>query len=104
MLGSWRRGESAMLYRLLYPIYRLLRRFPRVIPLSLLAVFFLALGSFIYAKIYQGWDEDPDRGAIPITDGAYGESYSKPRYLEQGWTANDSLWFYNTTQGSGLMP
>src|SRR4029077_11542630 len=27
-----------------------------------------------------------------------------PKYLDQGWTANDSLWFYNTSQGSGLVP
>ncbi|ODS22806.1 ribonuclease E [Candidatus Endobugula sertula] len=55
-------------------------------------------------KIYQGWDDDPDRGAIPISDGAFGESYSKPIYLDQGWDESDSLWYYNTTQGSGLVP
>jgi mono/diheme cytochrome c family protein len=69
-----------------------------------LAIVLLAVGPLIYAKIYQRWDTDPDRGAIGIENGAFGESYSKPRYLEQGWSANDSLWFYNTSQGSGLMP
>ena len=93
-----------MLYRLVCPVLRFLKRVPYLLPLSLLAVFILAFGSIIYAKIYQHWDNDPDRGAIAIKDGAYGESYSTPRYLEQGWTANDSLWFYNTSQGSGLMP
>jgi hypothetical protein len=55
-------------------------------------------------KAYQFSDDDPNRGAIPITNGAFGESYSTPIYLDQGWSKSDSLWFYNTTQGSGLMP
>ncbi len=55
-------------------------------------------------KIYQNWDDDPDRGAIPITDGAFGENYQTPIYLDQGWDESDSLWFYNTTQGSNLIP
>ena len=55
-------------------------------------------------KIYQDWDDDPDRGAIAIEDGAFGESYSTPIYLQQGWSESDSLWFYNTTQGSALIP
>jgi cytochrome c5 len=56
------------------------------------------------AKIYQFWDNDPERGAVAITDGAFGESYSTPEYLDQGWDENASLWFYNTTQGSALLP
>lgn len=55
-------------------------------------------------KIYQTLDNDPDRGAIGVENGAFGESYSTPIYLDQGWTARDSLWYYNTTQGSGLIP
>lgn len=58
----------------------------------------------IIGKIYQNWDDDPDRGAIPIENGAFGESYSTPVYLDQGWSASDSLWYYNTTQGSAVMP
>src|SRR5258708_21546051 len=97
-------GKSAMLYRLICPVLGFLKRIPHLAPLSLLAVFLLVFGPIIYAKIYQNWDTDPDRGAIGIEGGAYGESYSTPRYLEQGWTNSDSLWFYNTSQGSGLMP
>ena len=107
MFGPWRRGESAMLFRLIYPVLKFLKRFPylaRLVPASLLAVLFFAVAPIIYAKIYQNWDTDPDRGAIGIEGGAYGESYSTPRYLEQGWRNSDSLWFYNTTQGSGLLP
>jgi mono/diheme cytochrome c family protein len=93
-----------MLFQLLYPVFKFLKRFPQVVRWSFLAIVILAIGPIAYAKIYQRWDTDPDRGAIGIKDGAYDESYSTPRYLEQGWTANDSLWFYNTSQGSGLMP
>jgi len=93
-----------MLYKLTFPLYRLLKKVPGLLPISLLVLVLLAVGPLIYAKIYQHWDRDPDRGAIPISNGHFGESYSKPKYLDQGWTANDSLWFYNTSQGSGLVP
>jgi len=73
---------------------------------------YIAIGGFILfslltlmaGKIYQRWDDDPHRGAIAIENGAFGESYSTPVYLDQGWDEADSLWFYNTTQGSGLLP
>jgi cytochrome c peroxidase len=93
-----------MLYRLICPVCAFLKRIPHLLPISLALVFLAVFGPLIYAKIWQHLDNDPDRGAIGIADGAYGESYSTPRYLEQGWTPNDSLWFYNTSQGSGLMP
>jgi hypothetical protein len=98
------KGESVMLYRLLFPVYKFLKRYPKLVPASLVAIGVLAIVLIAAIKIYQRWDTDPDRGAIAIKDGAYNESYSTPRYLEQGWSANDSLWFYNTSQGSGLMP
>jgi len=69
------------------------------IPLVVSMLVGLAVG-----KIYQGWDDDPERGAIAIENGAFGENYSTPIYLDQGWSPNDSLWYYNTTQGSALMP
>lgn len=93
-----------MLYRILIPVFKFLKRFPYLLPLSLAFIVFLAVAPIIFAKIYQSWDDDKDRGAIAIDKGAYGESYATPRYLEQGWANADSLWFYNTTQGSGLMP
>jgi hypothetical protein len=68
------------------------------------AIILLMLISLAVGKTYQGWDDDPDRGAIGIENGAFGESYSTPVYLDQGWSASDSLWYYNTTQGSALMP
>ncbi len=62
------------------------------------------LTALVIGKTYQSWDDDADRGAIPINDGAFGESYTTPVYLDQGWSESDSLWYYNTTQGSALIP
>ncbi len=67
-------------------------------------IIILMIVSLIIGKTYQHWDKDPDRGAIGIENGAFGDSYSTPVYLDQGWSKADSLWFYNTTQGSGLLP
>jgi hypothetical protein len=93
-----------MLYRLICPVLGCLKRIPHLLPFSLLAIFLIIFLPLVYAKIWQHLDNDADRGAIGITDSAYNKSYATPRYLGQGWTPNDSLWFYNTSQGSGLMP
>ena len=62
-----------MLYRLICPVLGFLKRHPSLAPLSLLALLVLAFGSILYAKIYQNWDRDPDRGALAIEAGAYPE-------------------------------
>lgn len=83
---------------------RRLKRFGRF------AVVFIATGVAISlagtsARIYQFWDSDPDRGAIPMPDpDKFGDTFGRVVYLDQDWDAADSLWFYNTTQGSNLMP
>ena len=53
---------------------------------------------------YEFWDGNKDRGGIALKDDLFNESFSTPDYLEQGWSENDSLWFYNTSQGSDLIP
>lgn len=58
----------------------------------------------IVGKTYQNWDDHPDRGAIEMSSGELGEDFSTPVYLDQGWDEADSMWFYNTTQGSNLLP
>lgn len=55
-------------------------------------------------RLYELRDHDPDRGAHMNGSGKFGERYSRMVYLDQGWSAADSLWFYNTTQGSNLLP
>lgn len=68
---------------------------------AIVVLMFIALG---IGKTAQYWDKDPDRGAIAIDSGYFDESYTVPVYLEQGWSPAESLWFYNTTQGSDLIP
>ena len=72
--------------------------------LLLAIVILLPLITLAIGKMYQHWDDDPDRGGIAIENGAFGENYPTPVYLDQGWSAADSLWFYTTTQGSALIP
>ena len=67
---------------------------PRILALLLLLILFVPLLAILVDKNYWEFrDNDADRG-----------SYRKTAYLEQGWTASDSLWFYETTQGSDLLP
>ena len=94
-----------MISRLLFRVVLFLTRMPKWVIFGLLAVILVVpFVSIIYAKIYQYWDRDAERGAVSITMGAFGEDYGVPEYLDQGWKAYDSLWFYNTTQGSAFLP
>lgn len=74
-----------------------------LLKLLFLVGIFMAL-TLAIGKLYQQWDDDPTRGALAIDKGTFGENYATPIYLDQGWSANDSLWYYNTTQGSALIP
>ncbi|MCB1962896.1 MAG: hypothetical protein KDF24_06985 [Rhodocyclaceae bacterium] len=70
-----------------------------------LAVIVISSIAGAVAHAYRFWDDDPDRGAIAMPKPDHlGEKYDRVTYLEQGWDAADSLWFYNTPQGSDLMP
>lgn len=64
------------------------------------ALFFMAMLSA--CKLIP--ETDPDRGATTVKQDQFGDSYTTIKYLDQGWEIADSLWFYNTTQGSNLMP
>ncbi|BCE03553.1 di-heme-cytochrome C peroxidase [Marinicellulosiphila megalodicopiae] len=81
-------------------IFYLLKYSGRIVGVIIL----LMVIALIAGKTYQNWDDDPDRGAIALENGEFGESFTTPVYLDQGWTEAESLWFYNTTQGSALMP
>jgi hypothetical protein len=51
----------------------------------------------------EGWEFQ--RGAVDhIAQDQFGDKFSSVRYLWQGWRPADSMWFYNTTQGSDLLP
>ncbi|HEY7774892.1 MAG TPA: di-heme-cytochrome C peroxidase [Marinagarivorans sp.] len=89
---------------LLLTLFELVKSHQRKILVAALGVASVMLITLSIGKLYQNWDNDPDRGAVAIDQGAMGESYDTPIYLDQGWDNADSLWFYNTTQGSNVMP
>ena len=75
-----------MINRLLNRVVLFVSRWPkRVIVWVLAAVVILPSGGIIGAKIYQTWDDDPARGAVSLTAGAFDEGYTVPEYLDQGW-------------------
>ncbi len=49
-------------------------------------------------------DADSDRGATIVKQDFFGDNFTTIKYLDQGWKPADSLWFYNVTQGSNMMP
>jgi hypothetical protein len=49
-------------------------------------------------------DADPDRGATTVRQDVFGDNFTAVKYLDQGWSPADSLWFYTITQGSDMMP
>ena len=82
----------------------IIKRWSKRLALVLIGVIGVMAISLAIGKAYQRWDDDPDRGGMAISDGQFGEDYSVPVYLDQGWNEADSLWFYNITQGSALLP
>ena len=91
--------------RLLFHVVLFATRKPKWVIFGLLAIILGApFVGIVGAYILQNWDRDPDRGAVAVAAGAYGENYKVPEYLDQGWSKAESLWFYNTSQGSALLP
>src|SRR6266849_2756980 len=72
----------------------------------------------VISRIYQFWDVGSNswvdrlkgegwefqRGAATVGQDQFGDQFSSVKYLVQGWTPADSMWFYTTTQGSDLLP
>jgi len=52
----------------------------------------------------QGVVVSKDRYAEAIQEDHFGDSAERVLYLDQNWDRWDSLWFYNTTQGSNFLP
>ena len=82
----------------------------RLLPFTIIVAVIIAL---ITVTLYirhtlEYWDDDPSRGAtISGMDqpDAMGDAFNKVIYpADQGWSAADSLWFYNTSQGSNMLP
>lgn len=81
-----------------------IKKYYKIIIAFFICVFASMIIALITGKIYQHWDNDPDRGAIAVQNRSFDEPHTTPIYLEQGWSNAQTLWYYNTTQGSNLMP
>ena len=55
-------------------------------------------------QLYGRWDDHEHRGAKAVTADPFDQPITDVTYLPQGWDEADSLWFYNATQGSNLLP
>ena len=93
-----------MFYRIVKFLFSIFQNIRKVLSWSAIAFIVGVFVLLAIGKTYQNWDDDEDRGAIAIENGAFNESHSIPVYLDQGWDETDSLWFYNTTQGSAVLP
>jgi len=54
--------------------------------------------------VSQGIYVTEDRFAVATENDEFGDSANTIVYLDQNWDRWDSIWFYNTTQGSDLLP
>ncbi len=73
--------------------------------LLLVLIFPLVRSTTLFDRAYYGVEErDPARGAATVSSDIFGDQFREVKYLDQGWTPSDSLWFYTTTQGSDLLP
>jgi hypothetical protein len=80
------------------------RRWIRISILILMGLAIIWIFIAVSFRMYDFRDDDPDRGAITSGSDKFNSNFSQIAYLDQGWSAADSLWFYNITQGSNLLP
>ncbi|MFK7890813.1 MAG: di-heme-cytochrome C peroxidase [Granulosicoccus sp.] len=76
---------------------------------KIVAIAFSCLALSGCASITQGINPPPDRSALIDTNDTAlsdngGAPVTKIVYPDQNWSSAQSLWFYNTTQGSNLIP
>lgn len=63
------------------------------------------IGSNSWFARVEGNGLNLDRGAVTSAAAdKLGDQYSTVIYLSQGWSAAQTMWFYNISQGSDLMP
>ena len=77
-------------------------RFLRCLAVALFAL--TTATTFGCSYFSQGVFSPDDRNAAVNSGDLFGDVANRIVYIDQGWDATDSLWFYNTTQGSTLLP
>ena len=102
---------------------RLLKKVSTYVKLSVLSAFVIVIAVVIYGTakhVSDRWDNHLYRGARFLPEPAFGDHFSKvypsPDFNDwdaketgkgknwQGWAPSDSMWFYQTSQGSDLLP
>jgi len=89
------------------------RHWLKIMLLPVLAMVITVISGSYSSSNYQ--DKDPHRGAIVIKDTLFDDGFDKvypsPEFDDwetaktwQGWTPEQSMWYYNATQGSDLLP
>lgn len=91
---------------LFYKAENIRKRVGVVVALVALALVLIVFASSTWFDLayYELVDHDPDRGAEIVKDDPMGDRVDKIAYLDQNWTAADSIWFYSIPQGSDLLP
>lgn len=95
------------------------KEWPKHLLVALLVLTLAMIVTTVISKAYQFWDVGSNswldrlkgdgwefqRGAVAIPQrDQFGDQFSSIKYLAQGWKPADSMWFYNITQGSDLLP
>ena len=62
------------------------------------------VGSNSWFDRFRGDGEQFQRGAATVAQDQFGDQFLTVKYLKQGWKPSESMWFYNITQGSDLLP
>ena len=77
-----------------------------LISFSVICFSILSTGCAVFTQSYliKGLAVDKAETAIVTKDDYFGDSAERIVYPEQNWSDHRSLWFYNTSQGSDLLP
>jgi len=100
-----KKNISSLLMNRLTSLGRFVPASKRLASLLLLFVLFvLWLGIGVGSTLYEFRDDATGRAAALIESDPFDDDFASIAYLDQGWSEADSLWFYNISQGSNLMP
>ncbi|HEU0122591.1 MAG TPA: di-heme-cytochrome C peroxidase [Bryobacteraceae bacterium] len=90
-----------------YAFYRIGTHLHQSLFWGVLVVFLLLLfhsTSYYERLFFRVTDNDAVKAAAIVATPQFKDGFNRVVYLKQGWSQADSLWFYNTTQGSDLLP
>jgi hypothetical protein len=93
-----------LLVRLFYKIGTSHHKKILLVVLFIVLIPLLRSTTWIDRAYYGAREREPARGAATVSSDIFGDQFKEVKYLDQGWSPSDSLWFYTTTQGSDLMP